>query len=514
MDMRKAMKMAPSIFLLKSHVREHQRRSKSGAVTQVSSYETSRQAAEAASKKANDHQAKQDWNKPDTKGGAKLHTEAGLRHLQAMHAAHMDGNSEAMRGHYYKASHHLASADHHLSFNPKDRKEHARVAGIKAEAVSSVADQHKHEETANSLDYGSNIHLLAAEQHNRARDAHSKIGDEDKASYHKEASIAHGKKASEIANVSVEASEHAWNASDRARIGGDKPEHHLDAMRAHRKAAALNYDSEGRAEHEKAAKEHGDKAAEKIGAVKREADDASNKADKSGSAEDHKTAMEKHQEAAKNQPEHLRQYHKEMAEYHGNQAEKAKTKDSSDDDKVAGYIQKYHDKMAGSSLDTAKGWVHGIGGISQEQKEKIWKGIQQKHFPAAKDLGQQKTKADESSKTKTQAKDPHPNVIGRAEKMDDKDAAKASQFHFGGKKYYSTGKKGDSVHDGTPTREFEHKESGHRTWLDDKGRVHADSNEEAKQYRKEGVYAEKKSKGKIKKSYAEQLMDLAKSARR
>lgn len=32
MDLRKAMKMAPSILLLKGHVKEHQRRSKSGAV--------------------------------------------------------------------------------------------------------------------------------------------------------------------------------------------------------------------------------------------------------------------------------------------------------------------------------------------------------------------------------------------------------------------------------------------------------------------------------------------------
>ncbi len=55
--------------------------------------------------------------------------------------------------------------------------------------------------------------------------------------------------------------------------------------------------------------------------------------------------------------------------------------------KVAEYVQKFHDKMAGSSLDTAKGWVHGIGGLSQKDKEAVWAGIQKRHYPEAKRLG-------------------------------------------------------------------------------------------------------------------------------
>lgn len=323
MNIRKAMKAAPALFLVKSHVKGYTRRSKSGAVTQVNDYETARQAAAAASKKANDHQAKQDWNNPDTKGGAKLHAEAGMKHLQAMKAAHDKGDSESMREHYYKASHHLASVDHHLSFNPKDKKARAAHAEKIADALSKVANAHKVEHNHRSLDYGSSIHLLAAEHHNRAASANYNSNNDEKGRKHREAAIEHGKKTSEIAGVSVSASEHAWNASDRARIGGDQPGHHMDAMKAHQKAAELNYDPEGRAEHEKAAEHHKEIMAEKAGEVKHGADKASDKADRSGSAEDHKAAMKKHQEAAKVQPEHLVRYHKEMAAYHKDEAKKA-----------------------------------------------------------------------------------------------------------------------------------------------------------------------------------------------
>lgn len=45
MDIRKAMKMAPALLLIKSHVKEYQRRTKSGGVTAVKEHEDSRQSA-------------------------------------------------------------------------------------------------------------------------------------------------------------------------------------------------------------------------------------------------------------------------------------------------------------------------------------------------------------------------------------------------------------------------------------------------------------------------------------
>ena len=73
--------------------------------------------------------------------------------------------------------------------------------------------------------------------------------------------------------------------------------------------------------------------------------------------------------------------------------------------------------------------------------------------------------------------DPHPNVIGKAEKGDKR------TMHFGGKQYHATGKTGHSFHDQTEVAEYEHPETGHRVWRDKQDRVHADSKEEAKKAR-------------------------------
>lgn len=93
----------------------------------------------------------------------------------------------------------------------------------------------------------------------------------------------------------------------------------------------------------------------------------------------------------------------------------------------------------------------------------------------------------------------HPNVVAHNARMtsshyepgkgskeaEAKDAADADTVHFAGKRYSWTSKTGKSNHDGTPVRAFEHEESGHRVWVDDKRRVHADSTDEVDRLRKE-----------------------------
>ena len=69
-------------------------------------------------------------------------------------------------------------------------------------------------------------------------------------------------------------------------------------------------------------------------------------------------------------------------------------------------------------------------------------------------------------------------MIGKAKKVKYQHA-----MEFEGREYWKTGKQGRSLHDGTPVEEYEHADSGHRVWKDDKDRVHADSMEEAKTYR-------------------------------
>src|SRR3546814_2675261 len=76
----------------------------------------------------------------------------------------------------------------------------------------------------------------------------------------------------------------------------------------------------------------------------------------------------------------------------------------------------------------------------------------------------------------------HPNVVGKADKMVGGDADDAHTIHFAGKEYLSTGKKGQSMHDGTPVRHFREATgrdgAGEDVWMDGKGRVHADDRSE------------------------------------
>ena len=93
----------------------------------------------------------------------------------------------------------------------------------------------------------------------------------------------------------------------------------------------------------------------------------------------------------------------------------------------------------------------------------------------------------------------HPNVVAENVRMtsshyepgkgskerDAEDPADADTVHFAGKRYSWTSKTGKSSHDGTPVRAYEHEDSGHRVWVDDKRRVHADSTDEVESLRKQ-----------------------------
>lgn len=79
----------------------------------------------------------------------------------------------------------------------------------------------------------------------------------------------------------------------------------------------------------------------------------------------------------------------------------------------------------------------------------------------------------------------HPQVVGKAEKLQGGDASKAHGFHFAGKEYSASGKEGTSFHDGTPVRHFTEMtgtghDDGQHVWMDHSGRVHADMKSEVK----------------------------------
>ena len=79
----------------------------------------------------------------------------------------------------------------------------------------------------------------------------------------------------------------------------------------------------------------------------------------------------------------------------------------------------------------------------------------------------------------------HPHAVGKAEISDPyaEGAHDASGIKFAGTQYYSTGKSGKSFHDETPVREFE-SDDGHRVWMDNHSRVHADDVSEVPKLRK------------------------------
>lgn len=233
---------------------------------QESKWPAAAAAAQDASRTAEDHDRKMDINSKDSMvENSKYHREAAMKNLEAFHN---DAGTDVGRQHYYKASSHLGRATANLTFHKGDERVAANTISSMAESVSKIANKHVTEQRAASLDYGSGMHLLAAEQHMRAAHAHqtaySRHWDDDaarsehnkKMAYHQAKAKEHGTKAKEIADITVK-------ASDKARVLGDNAkttEDHIAASLAHKEAAKLNYDSEGRAEHEKMAKYHAGKA--------------------------------------------------------------------------------------------------------------------------------------------------------------------------------------------------------------------------------------------------------------
>lgn len=92
----------------------------------------------------------------------------------------------------------------------------------------------------------------------------------------------------------------------------------------------------------------------------------------------------------------------------------------------------------------------------------------------------------------------HPSVVGKVGKMTNYEWTKetgskpvehtgapsnAHEFEFAGETYRPINKEATSMHDGTPVTAAE-TEDGHRIWVDDAGRVHADSTDEIAGLRK------------------------------
>jgi hypothetical protein len=198
-----------------------------------------------------------DWHKVH-----KLESAAAMKHLDNFATG---AGSDEGRESYYKASGHMAqaaTAATHLA-RGGDRKAPAMMSQF-ADTVSKAADKHKVEHNAASLDYGSGTHLLAMDAHRHAEDAHRRAADKHyddpkvrdehlkAAEQHKQKIVEHGKKGSEISGIAVKAIEKARTLGEHAKTADD----HIAAAQAHKEAAGLDYDSEGQAEHKKAAKWH------------------------------------------------------------------------------------------------------------------------------------------------------------------------------------------------------------------------------------------------------------------
>lgn len=276
-------------LLQKSHVEEHTRTSKSGAVTTVSAYDDKRQKAAEATETAEKNQAKHNWNDPrDTRVVASDHAQAAFAHLDALkHAA----TNKDINHHLHAASRHLQSNHSMHDFaddqpQPKVplKNQSSRPAdpvGARATRVSNYAKEISQaansaadsEETAEGLNKKSSLHMLAMEQHHRAEASHMKVANQhftsdpkkredamQLAQWHRDQAEKHGKEVRRLSGISISARSTAISASEKAYRTG-KPEDHKAAADLHRAAVKLNYDSEGAAEGEKQAQEHDKRAA-------------------------------------------------------------------------------------------------------------------------------------------------------------------------------------------------------------------------------------------------------------
>jgi hypothetical protein len=217
-------------------------------------------AADKASRETSAH-ARGEAGYEDAHGkAALLHEKAGEAHLQA----HAEGNGSE---HYHAASRHFGMSVDHAKENTGNQGtyEHAtKIAGH----LSEHADAHKLEDNYQSHDQHAAKHLLAIEAHGKAREAATKMGttahaNQYPADHHFLKADAHRTKIehhrAEMAKGHDEINLRAKRAESASRTtlapaGGAKV--HEEAAAAHRHAAAIQYDSEVRGQHETKAAYH------------------------------------------------------------------------------------------------------------------------------------------------------------------------------------------------------------------------------------------------------------------
>lgn len=225
-------------------------------------------AADKLMAAAEKHQADMDWGNPDTAGAAKKYSAAAIAHIQAMEEAAGAKDSESQRHHYYKATTALSHAHSMSTFQKGNEEATAKQATSLAKHISGIANKQRGEDNGHDLDHGSALHLLAAEQHGRAAEAHMAMANKQAdsktlskehtklAEAHRNQQIAHGKEVQRLAGISIRATEAARAAGKAAK----SPEQHKLASEAHKHAAALTWDRESKAEHEKMAGYHNEQA--------------------------------------------------------------------------------------------------------------------------------------------------------------------------------------------------------------------------------------------------------------
>lgn len=320
--------------LRKSHVKEYTRTTASGASVQVKEHDDKRQAAQKASKLAEETQAKHNWDDPrDTKVVAANHADAAHAHVEALRHA---STNEQINEHMHAASRHLQANHSMASYHRGNEENHAENSGNHANEITRHAFSESHDDKGNelpshdsaTLNKRSSLHMLAMEQHMRASTAYmalankhyGKPGEKEaqkKADFHTGEARTHGKEVQRLSGIAISATDKAYAASDKAKKSGTTDDHKA-AADAHKEAAKLDYDSEGSAEHEAKAAEHEKKATEpnkssepehyyKKGGkdgMRQVALSASKKAIASGNKEDHQEAAKlnnKAMEMAKNE---------------------------------------------------------------------------------------------------------------------------------------------------------------------------------------------------------------------
>lgn len=141
--------------------------------------------------------------------------------------------------------------------------------------------------------------------------------------------------------------------------------------------------------------------------------------------------------------------------------------------------------------------LHHLGGIEKDKRSpeehKRFLQLQARHMKHGVHNAPQSAEYKAHLAGQKQPKFDHPSVVGNAEDLEGGGADKAHGLSFAGKTYSASGKTGKSLHDGTPVRHFSEltedseDESGEDVWLDDSGRVHADSHSEVKVLRERGA---------------------------